>query len=211
MPNFIKFVTCEQYCCKLVRTKMLIFFLIHSLSSFFTFSLLSLSFSFFFLRHSISVTLSSSFLLLSPEASLPLDFSSLAFFHESRRNCSQKIIFLDINYFFNFSGFCGVEESGGWFQICLLELTEFGFCCLDWTNKKGMFFCFWILALLRFDILLLLLLPISLPMVGWVFSLIDLLGWSFVEDFEFFILFYFIYFVEVFGFGICWRIRWLWM
>ena len=38
-------------------------FFIHSLSSFFTFSLLSLSFSFFFLRHFISVTLFSSFLL----------------------------------------------------------------------------------------------------------------------------------------------------
>ena len=52
--------------------------------------------------------------------------------------------------------------------------------------------------------------PISLLMVGWIWSLIDLLGWGFVEDFEFFILFIF-YFVEVFGFGICWRIRWLWL
>ena len=162
VPNPIKFTTCEQYRCKFatVRTRMLKKkrkFFIHSLSSFFTFSLLSLSFSFFFLCHSISVTLFSSFLVLSPEASLPLDFSSLALFHESRHNCSQKIIFLDINYFFNFSGFCGVEESGGWFQICLLELIEYGVCCLDWTKKKGMFSCFWISALLGFDILLLLL------------------------------------------------------
>ena len=30
---------------------------------------------------------------------------------------------------------------------------------------------------------------LSLPMVGWVWSLIDLLGWGFVEDFEFFFFF----------------------
>ena len=104
--NLIKFTTCEQYRCKFatVRTRMVKKeeFFIHSLSSFFTFSLLSLSFSFFFLHPSIFVTLFSSFLPLSPEASLPLDFSSLALFHESRRNCSQKIIFLYINYFLKF-------------------------------------------------------------------------------------------------------------
>ena len=65
--NRIKFTTCEQYRCKFatVRTRMVKKkeFFIHTLSSFFTFSLLSLSFSFFFLRHSISVTLFSSFLL----------------------------------------------------------------------------------------------------------------------------------------------------
>ena len=73
--------------------KRRIVFYSFSLILFLTFSLLSLSVSFLLLRHSISVTLFSSFLLLSPEASLPLDFSSLALFHESRRNCSQKIIF----------------------------------------------------------------------------------------------------------------------
>ena len=65
--NLIKFTTCKQYRCKFatVQTKMVKKkkFFIHSLSSFFTFSLLSLSLSFFFLRHSISVTLFSSFLL----------------------------------------------------------------------------------------------------------------------------------------------------
>ena len=83
---------------RMVKKEEFLFILSHP----FLLSLLSLSFSFFFLRPSISVTLFSSFLLLSPEASLPLDFSSLALFHESRRNCSQKIIFLDINYFLKF-------------------------------------------------------------------------------------------------------------
>ena len=65
--NLIKFTTGEQYRCKFAtvwtRMEKKKEFFIHSFSSFFTFSLLSLSFSFFFLRPSISVTLFSSFLL----------------------------------------------------------------------------------------------------------------------------------------------------
>ena len=101
--NLIKFTTCEQYRCKFatVRTRMV-------KKKSFLFILSSLSFFFFFLSpplhlcHSLFLFSSSSFLLLSPEASLSLDFSSLALFHESRHNCSQKIIFLDINYFLKF-------------------------------------------------------------------------------------------------------------
>ena len=111
VSNLIKFDTCEQYRCKFatVRTRMLkkkIVFYSFSLILFYFFS--SLSFFFFFLSpplhlcHSLFLFSSSSFLLLSPEASLPLDFFSLALFHESRCNCSQKIIFLDINYFLKF-------------------------------------------------------------------------------------------------------------
>ena len=85
VSNAIIYTTCKQYRSKdgMVWIEMLkkyIVFYLFSLSSFMTFSILSLSFSFsfssLFLRHSFSITLfnflfsSSSFLLLSPKASL---------------------------------------------------------------------------------------------------------------------------------------------
>ena len=54
---------------------------------------------------------------------------------------------------------------------------------------------------------------LSSPMVGWVWSLIDLLGWGFVEDFEFFFFFWLRFldleFVERFGDCGCSLWRWL--
>ena len=54
---------------------------------------------------------------------------------------------------------------------------------------------------------------LSPPMVGWVWSLIDLLGWGFVEDFEFFFVFWLRFldleFVE--GSGDCGCSLWRWL
>ena len=53
---------------------------------------------------------------------------------------------------FSFQIIFGVEESGGWFQICLFRAyLNLGFV-VAWTEprNKGMFFCFWISALLGF-------------------------------------------------------------
>ena len=60
---------------------------------------------------------------------------------------------------------------------------------------------------------------IALAADGWLSLVIDWsIGLGFCWRFWVFILFYFIYylfiylnFVQVFGFGICWRIRWLWL
>ena len=85
ISNTIIFTTYKQYRFKdktvqIEKLKKYIIFYSFSLSSFMTFSLLSLSFSFFFLRHSfISVTLFSFFLLLSPKAS-PLCFLFFSLF-----------------------------------------------------------------------------------------------------------------------------------
>ena len=89
-------------------------------------------------------------------------------FHKSRRNCSHSIFsFFFVSsrllYFlssysviykdqFSFQIIFGVEEeSGGWFQICLFRsLLNLGFVAWTEPRKKGMFFCFWISALLGF-------------------------------------------------------------
>ena len=147
---------------------------------------ISSSLSFFYISHSLSLSLHFGIITTDPThlcAPLSLSLS----------------LFLSLSLSLSFP----VTKKKAipiWSIACRLKLANLNLCSPIWSSA-----CLGAIADLCSSSS-----KLSPPMVGWVWSLIDLLGWGFVEDFEF--LFYFIfYFVEVFWFGICWRIRWLWL